>query len=55
LNTHNYFPRANSYSKDERALNRFCYMNKKSYHKNELAADKIEKLNKLNFNFNFLK
>jgi hypothetical protein len=55
VNTHNYFPRANSYSKDERALNRFCYMNKKSFHKNELSIDRIEKLNKLKFNFNFLK
>ncbi len=49
------WPSANSASKEERALYRFCYLNKKAFQKNELTNEQIEILKKMNFNFNKLK
>ncbi len=49
------WPSANSPSKDERALYRFCYLNKKAFQKNRLTNEQIEILKKMNFNFNILK
>ena len=49
------WPSANSASKEERALYRFCYLNKKAFQKNELTNEQIEILKKMNFNFNILK
>ncbi|OQY76240.1 MAG: hypothetical protein B6D44_00020, partial [Ignavibacteriales bacterium UTCHB2] len=49
------WPSANSPSKDERALYRFCYLNKKAFQKNKLTNEQIEILKKMNFNFNILK
>jgi hypothetical protein len=49
------WPSASSLSKEERALYRFCYLNKKAFQKNELTNEQIEILKKMNFNFNILK
>ena len=49
------WPKANSDNKEERALYRFCYINKKAFHNQELSIDKIEILKKMNFNFNLLR
>ncbi|OFX56820.1 MAG: hypothetical protein A2046_10260, partial [Bacteroidetes bacterium GWA2_30_7] len=46
------WPSASSSSKEERALYRFCYLNKKAFQKNELTNEQIEILKKMNFNFN---
>jgi len=49
------WPSASSSSKEERALYRFCYLNKKAFQKNELTNEQIEIFKKMNFNFNILK
>ena len=49
------WPSASSTNKEERALYRFCYLNKKAFQKNELTNEQIEILKKMNFNFNIQK
>ncbi len=49
------WPSAISSNKEERALYRFCYLNKKAFQKNELSNEQIEILKKMNFNFKILK
>lgn len=55
LTEKNKWPSVHSYNKDERALYRFCYFNRKKYQMKLLSKDQIEKLRQINFTFNELK
>ena len=49
------WPCANSPRKEERALYRFCYLNKKAFQKNKLTTEQLDFLEKINFDFNLRK
>ena len=49
------WPSSTSHNKEERALYRFCYLNKKAFHNKEMPEEKISTLIEINFNFNLSK